>query len=287
MFKKLVKWLSVLVVLGVVTVVTVVFFMLGIVVKAAVEKGGPYVTKTPVTLESAKISPRSGEGTLRGFKVANPEGFKTDSAIYAGEVFLKLDPASVTSEKVVIQSMRVMEPSITIEAGNGGTNLKKLLDNVQSSSKKVESDEKEKAPPSDDGEKAAAKKLQVDEFVISGAKVSMSASFLNGKSASVTIPEIRLENLGQGPEGITAAELSRLIVKELLSESTGAMSGKLAELGVDATEIAEGLGEGAKDFVKDLGDNLEKAIQGDGGESLKEAGKKIGKGISDLFKKGE
>ena len=48
---------------------------------------------------------------------------------------------------------------------------------------------------------------QVDEFVISGAKLNVTASVLGGSSVTLPLPEIRLANLGQNPEGITAAEL--------------------------------------------------------------------------------
>ena len=64
-------------------------------------------------------------------------------------------------------------------------------------------------------------------------------------AAPVIIPEIRLSNLGQGPEGITSAELSKLVLNALIEAASkaAAQSGKL---GVDTESLkkgASGLGD--------------------------------------------
>src|ERR1043165_8774914 len=83
------------------------FVFLGSVVKAGVEKVGPIVTQVPVKLDSANLSIFSGKGSLHGFELGNPQGFKAPNAIKVGSVGVAVVPKSVFGDKVIIQSIRV------------------------------------------------------------------------------------------------------------------------------------------------------------------------------------
>jgi len=108
-------------------------------------------------------------------------------------------PRSVFSDKVHVKEVRVESPEITFEGGLKGNNLSRLLDNVQAATGSSDK------PGATAKEKSSSKKLQVDDFVLSGGKINLSvdAGPLGGKSATVLLPEIRLTNLGSGPDGIT------------------------------------------------------------------------------------
>jgi uncharacterized protein involved in outer membrane biogenesis len=252
--KKMIKILGVLIVLVIVAVVGV-FFFLGTIVKSGVEKAGPRVTKTDVKLNSASLSLFSGSGELKGFVVGNPEGFKSPSIIKVGTMSVQVEPKSVMSDKVVIHSVKVVAPEITLEGDLSGNNLSKLLDNIKGSSEKDKQTTKKE-------EKSSQKKLQVDDFLISGAKVQATTSLLGGASGAVTIPDIHLSNLGQGENGITAAELAEKVVSVLLQNTLQAVTQQAGNVGKVLTEGIKGGGTGAVQ-------NIEKAT----------------KGIGDIFKK--
>jgi uncharacterized protein involved in outer membrane biogenesis len=226
-------------------------FYLGPIVKAGVERVGPRIAKVPVKLDGANISVFSGNGQLKGFFLGNPEGFKTPEAVKVGVVAISLAPKSVLDKKVVVRSIRIEAPEITYEAGLGGSNIGKILENLQS----VASQEKTGAT------NTSSKALQVDEFVITGGKINVSATMLGGRSATLPLPEIRLAGLGQGPEGITPAELFSKAFGEVVQAAAKAVTASAANLGKSAVEAAEGLTSGAADRVK-----------------------KLGSGVSDLFK---
>jgi uncharacterized protein involved in outer membrane biogenesis len=250
--KKLVKIVIALLVLLLLAIVAT-FFFIDSIVKAGVEKVGPVVTKTPVKLDGARLSLFSGRGELKGFFIGNPEGFKSPSAITVGQVAVSVQPGSVLSSKVVVHSVTVNSPEITFEGNLTGNNLSKLLDNIKGS---AESDKKATSKT----EQSSQKKLQVDEFLITGAKVHLAANLLGvGGSAPIAIPEIHLSNLGQGPEGITAAELADRVFSALSSSVLKAVA-----------EQASGLGK-----------NLGNAVKG----AESNAVPNVTKGISDLFKK--
>jgi hypothetical protein len=63
---------------------------------------------------------------------------------------------------------------------------------------------------------------------------------------AIPLPEIRLKDLGQGPDGITPAELSKRVLAVVLDETVKAVaanSGKLQDAG-------KALGTGAIDELK-------------------------------------
>src|SRR6266576_5761502 len=251
MKKLIIRGIVVLLVLLVVAVGASIYF-LGAIVKKGVETVGPQITGTEIKLGSAKLSLLSGSGKLKGLLVGNPEGFKTPSAIKVGAVSVGVVAGSVFSDKIHVTQVNVQAPEITFEGGLKGNNLSKLLDNVQAA---AGGGDKTSATPK---EKSSAKKLQVDDFVISGGKINLSidAGPLGSKSATVPLPEIHLTNLGSGPDGITAADLTAKVLKELLQAAIpaaekavvdlgkGAASGVMKEAGKTATEGVEKASKG-------------------------------------------
>ena len=217
------------------------FLFVGRIVKAGVEKGGPYITKVPVALDGANISFLNGSGQLKGFSMGNPDGFKSAQSVRVGSVALKLEPGSLLSEKMIVRSVRVESPEITYEAAFGGSNIGKILENIQAVASSG------KTNPDQPGSK---KKLQVDEFVITGAKLNVTASVLGGQTASITLPEIRLANLGQGPEGITSAELSAMAFSQVVEAAAKAVTANAVKLGGNVAEAAKDIGTEAKDRFK-------------------------------------
>jgi uncharacterized protein involved in outer membrane biogenesis len=242
------------IVLGLVILVVLVLigslFFLGSIVKTGVEKVGPRVTKTDMKLESAKLSIFSGSGELKGFLIGNPEGFKSPSAVKVGSVSIHVQPGSVFSDKVIIRSISVISPDITFEGDLSGNNLSKLLDNIKGSS------EKDKQATTKT-EKSSQKKLEVDDFLITGAKVQLTTSLLGGGSTTLPIPEVHLTNLGQGTDGITAAELGERVFSALYQNAIKA--------------VTEQAGKGVTDkIIKGAGSNVVPNVT---------------KGLNDLFKK--
>lgn len=241
--KKLLPKLIIAIVVLVIIAGVALFLSLNAIVKKGVETVGPQVTKTTVTLESARISPLSGAGGIHGLVVGNPEGYQTPSAIRLGEASLAIDAMSVFSGKVRVKSVRVADAEITFEGSLKGSNLTKLLENVQSVAGGGEST-------------GASKKLQVDEVTITGAKVRLSATVFGGQSATVPLPDIRLTDLGTGEEGITPAELVQKVLAAVTKETTKAVAEPLAKLGKNAGEAVGKAGEEAAEGVKKIGEGL-------------------------------
>jgi uncharacterized protein involved in outer membrane biogenesis len=185
--------------------------------------------------------------------IGNPEGYKTPSAIQVGTMAVEIVPRSIFSDKVIVHSIKVLGPEVTFEGGLQGNNLSKLLDNIRGPAK----------PSSGSANtSSASRKIQVDDVLVSGGKINLSVAMLGGVAAALPLPDIHLANLGQGPEGITAADLSEKLMKAILENATKAVAGQVGSLGSGLTGIMSGSSTGAVQQVqkasKALGDLLKK-----------------------------
>jgi hypothetical protein len=253
--KKILIRVAVVVVVLILAVVAGVAIFLDGIVKKGVETVGPSITKTELKLDSVSISLVGGSARLKGFLLGNPEGYKGPSAVEADAVSVELAPMSVLSDKVIIRSIRIDGARIAVEGSPSDNNLTKILANVDSVAGGG-------TPAKESKPGGPGKKLQVDDLVISNSKLSLTLKMLGGKTTTVALPEIHLSQLGQGPEGITPAELT----KRILSAMTG-------DIGKVALDAVKNLGGSVTDTVKEVGktglDGVDKAT----------------KGIKDLFKK--
>lgn len=237
MKKILLRSLVVVVVLVIVTVVAV-GLSLDSAIKKGVETFGPQVAKVPVTLDKVSLSLFSGSAALRGLAVGNPEGYKTTNAISLGLASVAVSPGSIFSDKVVVKSIRIEAPKVTFEFGPGGSNLQRIQKNLEAFSGPGATNQsptaESPAPAATDSK--PGKKLQVDEIVITGGTVTVGAALLGGKIIEAPLPEIHFENLGQGPDGITGAELGKLILAKITEESLKAYGDRLSEAGAEALQ---------------------------------------------------
>ena len=253
MKKFIVRIVAVLFLLVIAAILAGVFF-LDPIVKKGIETVGPSITKVPVTLDGVHISLLGASGKVKGLVVGNPEGYKTPNAISIGVAALSLKIGSILSDKVVIKSIEMREPEITLEGSLNGNNLSKILDNL--SGPPSTTPQGTNQPPTSS---AAAKKLQVDDFLITGAKLHIAITGVAGP-LTVPIPEIHLKNLGAGPDGITPAELLKQVLTPLLAEAVKVATDELRKAG------------------KEL-------IQKEGGKVLNNATDKLNEGLGNLLKK--
>jgi len=167
-----------------------------------------------VALDGAGISLYSGQGALRGLRVANPAGYRAPYAVRVGQVQVALKPLSVLSDRVVVRSVVVQGPEIHYEKRGGKTNLDVIRANVESTVKRTD----------------AGKKLQIDSLIIRDAKVYFYEK-RDKPPRVLTLKEIHLQDLGKGPEGLTGAELTQKITDKVIEETAAAVA-KVVGLGI-------------------------------------------------------
>jgi uncharacterized protein involved in outer membrane biogenesis len=255
------KWiirLLIALVVAVVIAVVAVGLLLDGAIKRGVETFGPKFTKVDIKLNSVRLSLLSGSGSIKGLVVGNPAGFNTPSAISVGSASLSLKPGSLLSDKIIIKSINVEAPEITYETTFRKSNLKTILANVKEATAGQKDPGKPKEP-SQPAEAKPPKKLQVDDFTITGARLHLSITGLGGDAATVPLPDIHLQNLGTGPEGITAAELVKMVMEAIEKGAAQVASGAGNDLGKGVINAASGNASNAVDsLTKGLGGLLKK-----------------------------
>lgn len=224
----------------IIIIVLVVGFFLGDVVKAGMETIGPKVTQTSLTVSSVHVGILTGSGGVNELVLGNPDGYKSPSAISVGKAYVSVAPFSVLSDKIVIKSVEVRSPEITFE-GNpfGANNLKKIMDNVNAFTGGTEAKPADTNAPANTGAAKPAKKLQVNDFLITGAKVHF-----NG--ATLPLPDIHFTDLGSGPEGITAGDLTKKILGEITTATVKAVVASVGDagkaIGGEANKLGKSIG---------------------------------------------
>src|ERR1019366_5684021 len=249
MKKLFIRLLIALVVVVILAVLAVGLFLDGA-IKRGVETFGPRLTKVEIKLQSVSLSLLSGAGTFKGLLVGNPEGFKTPLAITVSEATLALKPGSLLSDKIVIKAIYLQAPEITFETDLRQNNLSKILSNMREATGAGGKELTKPQEPSQPKEPKPAKKLQVDEFVITGGRIHVSATGLVQGTAMIPLPDIRLHNLGTGPDGVTPAELAKIVLEAIETKAAQAAAGAVAD-------ISKGAVNAVNDLSKPGSNNLE------------------------------
>lgn len=260
MIKKIIIGGIAAVVILLVVVVLIVGLSLDGAIRRAVITYGPQLTKTDVKLDSVSLSLFSGSGTLKGFVIGNPQGFKTPSAMQVGTASLAVQPRSVFGPKVIIRSFNLQSPEITFETDLRTNNLSKLLANVEEATGTAgETPQKPKETNAGPG-----KKLEMDDFLITGGKVHVAITLpaLGERSTTVALPEIHLTNLGTNADGITAAELTHRVLHIVEQEAAKAAASAIDDIRKNPGSLTRALGTNTSNTInqatKGLNDLLKK-----------------------------
>jgi uncharacterized protein involved in outer membrane biogenesis len=262
MKKIIVRLLIALVVVVILAFVAVGLF-LDKAIKTGVETIGPKVTKVDIRLQSVSLSLLSGGGTIKGLVVGNPAGFNSPSAINVGEATLALTPRSLLSDKIIIKTIRVQGPEITYETNLKDSNLSKIVANMQEVTGGGQKEPAKPQEPAQPKEAKPAKKLEVDEFIITGGKIHVSVTALNGGTATVPLPDIHLKDLGTGPDGITPEDLAIKVLGAIEQDTVKAAAGAVADIAKGAVYMAKdlanaGSNNAVQSVTKGIGNLLKK-----------------------------
>ena len=197
--------------LSLVLVIAVIVIMnLGSGIKATVETLGPKITQSDVSLGAAQISLMSGQGGFKGLHIGNPEGFSAEPAMSIGEISFAMNTASLGSDVIVIESLRIMAPEITLESGRGGSNLDKLQENIQSYM--------DGSAESSGAKSSADASVIIKDLLIKDGKLSYRLS--GSPTLDLPLPELHLMNIGEPDQGVSIAQASAKIIHAISLSAT-------------------------------------------------------------------
>lgn len=254
-----------------------VYVNLDDIVKTTIEKAGTRVTLAEVTVDGVSIEATQNTAAISGLVVGNPDGFKTDYAFSLGNISVRLDGSTLTSDTIRIIEVIVDSPSVTYELGNGSSNIATIQRNVESFVQRVSGPSGAGgADGAGDGaaneDAGASTKIIIDNVYVRNGNVGISAALLQGQKLSTNLPEIHLKDVGKEDNGATPAE----VAGEILTAINASVFKAVSSLNVDG--LLQGVGDLGKGVVGAVG-----GVAGTGGEKLKDGANALGGAVKGLF----
>jgi uncharacterized protein involved in outer membrane biogenesis len=221
--KKISKVLSIIILL-LIALVIFVAINLDRGIKAAVETIGSEMIQSSVTLSSVDLSLTTAKGSFSGLRVANPKGFSAVDAFTLGEISFAMDADSLASGTIIIDSLRIVAPEITMERADGRSNLDRIQSNIAS----YLGTDAEQSSTEEGGKKFIIRDLRIIDGKVRYA-------ILNGKGIDLALPDLHLTDIGQsaGNDGVSGAEAAGEIINAIVGAASSAVSqsGAVKELG--------------------------------------------------------
>ncbi|MDY5954875.1 MAG: hypothetical protein SPK06_05535 [Kiritimatiellia bacterium] len=221
-------------------------FALGSIVRVAAVKLGGQMLKTPVAIESCRITPWNGRIVMRGFSIDNPDGYSSDKLAAFDELIFQVSIPSVLdkTQPIIINEITIRGPRIAYETKTSQpSNFDALMEALKSpnaTAPEAASGASE-APQDAPEEPAQPRKVIIEHFEMAGGKISYRAGLLANRAIPLPLPTIRLDGIGAKSQGVSAVEA---ISEIMISTGKG-----IVEAVADA---ATGIGSGLKEMGKTL-----------------------------------
>ncbi len=225
---------------------------LGDIAKNMAEKIASETLGVSVSIGTVDVALQDKTVTVSNIKVGNPKGYKGRHAATIQTVYLKADTLSQVLLK--FNDISVSGSEVYLEVKESGTNLTDIKKTVNSKAAK--------------GDKAAQQiKVIIEQMKIEKMRVHPSVLLAGlGDLAPITLPTIRLNNIGTKENGVLAREAIGQIWQSISGEvsKSANSAGFYQGISPDALEdIGVGQIKGFKEnFSKDIGD-LKKSLFGD------------------------
>lgn len=225
------------------------------IVQKVVHKYGSEITGTEVNLKGFRLGLTTGEGRISEITVGNPRDYSTKNLFELGEIYVKVDIKSLTSDTIVIENIEVSQPVVNYEMLSlTRNNISDIQNNIrtntpQTTSKEAEENEtaKTSSASAEAGKKVIIKKLTIKDGKINAVAVKNS-------SVSVKLPTITMTNIGGSKEGEpVSVTISKVIGKILNTASGTVVSSKISDLKGVAQKNLEDIAGGVKERVKSIG----------------------------------
>jgi hypothetical protein len=213
---------------------------MGSIVKTGVNRFGPQITQTKVELQGASVSPLSGQGTLSGLSVGNPQGWSSGDAFRLGKVHLSMEPSSVFKDFIQIDELVIEQPEFLYETRLVASNVGDLLKNIEQSIGRKESQVKTK-----EGQPV---KMVIRKLVLQDGRVTLG---VGTAAMTLPMPPVNMTDIGVAENGITPEQVAFAVMRHVTSTIVGVAAGALAESGLSggANEAAKQVGEALKGIL--------------------------------------
>jgi len=214
-------------------------------IRRGIEIAGSSALGVAVTVTGVSLSPFSGEGSIYGLSIANPEGYDAPFAIELGGLDIGVNVESLFSDVIEIDSIVISDAKITYETKVVTDNIRALLNKLP----------RENAAPVVEASPDALSSTQViiRDLRIVNPQIDL---YMKVASAPIPLPDIELQNIGEQSNAVTVAEAARQIIAAI---NRAVISEGIPNMDLLLDGAKQQLQEGVKkvgDAVEELGNGL-------------------------------
>ncbi len=214
-----------------------VFFQLGPIVEKGIKTAGPSTLHVGVNVGKVEISPLSGKVSVSELSLGQPTGFGDGPLVEVGEFKMKLEPQSLMSNHVIVDTIEIVSPLFDVRRLNGKTNFEALQEGIDI--------------PATAGAPAAAGEevtLTIRSLTVKAPRIKAKTDDFLNLDEDIQLADFTLTNLGTDEKGLAPSEVARHVMDTLQPQIAKALitagaSKKIQELAGDAKGTLEkGLG---------------------------------------------
>ena len=237
--RRLLKWVVAPLLLLSLAIFLTLTFLLGPMVRKALERFGPEVLGAPISVKDVSVAPHRGLVTLSGVTVGSPEGFKHPTVLEASSLQINFSLFSLLGDTIVVEDLLLEEPVITYERRKGRTSLQQLQRNAEASAQRLI--EQLGSKP----DKGSSRSFAIERLRIRNGKVRTKVPGLE-TYVTLGLPDVEKRNIGGKGSDLGAA------AREIFGSINESAGDILSQAGHSLGDAADSL----RDTFKDLGDKL-------------------------------
>lgn len=231
------KRVLIIILLIIVGIVGFGYFQLNSAVKSGVETYGPDVLKVDVGLDSVNLSPFSGNVAFSGFSIGQPDGFGDGDLVSLGAFDMKLEPGSLLTDHIIIDSILIDSPGLDVRILDGENNFEALQKGMNLPAEEAA------------GEEATPITITIRKLEVRTPVVALKNEGLIDVDETVNLASFTLTDLGTDEQGLEPAEIARHVMDTLQPQITKAL-------------VQLGASKAIKDIAGDAKGKLQDGVKG-------------------------
>ena len=227
-------WIVVVLLLLIGGAVAYVALNSGNLAKSGIEEFGPHFLGVDVQVGSVDLALTEGSAAVNGLRLGNPTGFAGADMMQVDQIKVVLDTSQISETLVVMKEVIIDGADISAIAKGQRTNFQQLLANLEAATGGDSQTTAESGP---------ATRFIIDRFSFTNTRAALDSDVLG--QLALTIPDIRLQDVGRKSNGVTGAELA----KQLLKPLTAAISNEAVKQGLDIDGVKQNVEQKVRDKI--------------------------------------
>ncbi len=197
------------------------------IVHEQIEVQGSQLLGVPVAVDQVTLRLMDGFGEIKGFTVANPQGFSPANLMGFAAVRLDIDTEKLSTNPLIIEEITIDGVSALYELNaQAQGNINALLDQLKRNAPKSSTSSEPAAEESTGGDSDL--RLIVKQVVVKDTQLKLDLTGIGQKTYDETLPTFTASNIG-GQSGLPPAELGAKIAEAMLDNLVDAAADKQKE----------------------------------------------------------